>query len=254
MTLTIEPIGPELGQENTEPISLSELNELAALQTRVDRKYIVDRSLLDAFLDSLSPDARVLDIDGRRSFGYESVYFDTPELTLYRAAAHRRRHRFKVRSRTYVHSGLCMLEVKTKGGRGETAKHRLEYCESERDRLTSSGCKFVEATVGQHRAIEALAPVLTTNYHRTTFVDPHTRTRFTCDQNLACTDWRGQTACLDDAVIVETKSAHSPSPTDHWLWEHGIRPKRISKYCTGLAALHPDLPANRWHRTLQTHW
>ena len=30
------------------------------------------------------------------------------------------------------------------------------------------------------------------------------------------------------------------------------RPARISKYATGMALLHPELPANRWYRTL-TH-
>jgi hypothetical protein len=54
--------------------------------------------------------------------------------------------------------------------------------------------------------------------------------------------------------VVETKSANLPSQSDRWLWAHGIRPSRISKFCTGLAALHPELPANKWHRTLQKHW
>ena len=36
------------------------------------------------------------------SFDYESVYFDTPDLTCYLLAARRRRRRFKIRTRTYV--------------------------------------------------------------------------------------------------------------------------------------------------------
>jgi hypothetical protein len=46
----------------------------------------------------------VLEIDGARSFAYDSTYFDTPDLDAYLLAATRRRRRFKVRTRTYVDS------------------------------------------------------------------------------------------------------------------------------------------------------
>jgi hypothetical protein len=41
---------------------------------------------------------------------------------------------------------------------------------------------------------------------------------------------------------------------DRWLWQSGVRPVRISKYCTALAAMRPELPANKWHRTLARHF
>jgi hypothetical protein len=53
-------------------------------------------------------------------------------------------------------------------------------------------------------------------------------------------------------VIMETKSGSAAGPLDRHLWAHGVRPCRISKFATGLAALNPQLPANRWHRTLCT--
>jgi hypothetical protein len=56
---------------------------------------------------------------------------------------------------------------------------------------------------------------------------------------------------LDDAVILETKSGSRAGPLDRHLWAHGVRPSRISKFATGMAALCPDLPANRWNRTLR---
>ena len=67
----------------------------------------------------------MLDIDGRRVFGYESTYFDTPDCEQYRAHRQGRRRRYKVRSRSYVDTGLSMFEVKTKGLRGATVKHRM---------------------------------------------------------------------------------------------------------------------------------
>ena len=52
-------------------------------------------------------------------------------------------------------------------------------------------------------------------------------------------------------VVLETKSGSAAGPLDRHLWAHGIRPSRISKFATGMAALRPELPANRWHRTLR---
>ncbi|WP_331461770.1 MULTISPECIES: hypothetical protein [unclassified Arthrobacter] len=55
---------------------------------------------------------------------------------------------------------------------------------------------------------------------------------------------------LDRKVVVETKSGSAAGALDRHLWAHGVRPSRISKFATGLAALCPGLPSNRWHRTL----
>ena len=51
-------------------------------------------------------------------------------------------------------------------------------------------------------------------------------------------------------AIVETKTPGAPSSADRWLWAAGHRPAAISKYATGMALLHPELPANKWHRVL----
>ena len=53
--------------------------------------------------------------------------------------------------------------------------------------------------------------------------------------------------------IVETKCEHHAGEMDRALWALGVRPSRVSKYCTSLAALNPDLPSNRWARTLRRH-
>ena len=108
-----------------EPIGLDELIELAELQTRVDRKYFVPAGVFQRLIAELGGELRVLDIEGRRSFGYESVYFDTPQLSTYRAHVQRRRQRFKARTRTYTDTGQTMFEVKLAGPRGETVKQRL---------------------------------------------------------------------------------------------------------------------------------
>jgi hypothetical protein len=108
-------------------ITLEELDRRAALQTRVDRKYVVTHRALEHVLGTIGDAYEMLEIHGRRVFGYRTMYFDTPSLTTYRDHVQRRRKRFKCRSRHYVDSGLHLFEVKLKGPRAETIKKALEY-------------------------------------------------------------------------------------------------------------------------------
>ena len=236
-----------------EPISLEGANDIAALQTRIDRKYLVTESTLWQLLDSFAPTVRVLEIDGEHSCAYRSTYFDTADLALYRAAVQGRRQRFKVRSRAYGDTGPCFLEVKAKGRRGANVKTRIGYCRDDSNAITAAGHEFVDKATGGSELVAALQPVLTTEYTRSTLIDPASRTRLTFDRGLRCTDDAGNAAVLD-AIVVETKSAHAPSAADQWLWQHRVRPTKISKFGTGLAALRPDLPANKWHRVIERHW
>ncbi len=124
--------------------------------------------------------------------------------------------------------------------------------QSSQARLTPEAERFISDIVGglpMQLLPTRLTPALTTSYQRSTFVDPDSATRLTIDDNLVCTDWAGHSAALD-ATVVETKSSNAPSPTDRWLWARGVRPAKISKFCTGLAALHPELPSNKWRRAL----
>ena len=274
--------------------TLAELNSAAGLLTRVDRKYLVPLTCAQNLVDGLAPHARVLAIDERRRFSYTSTYFDTPGLEAFMFAARKRRRRFKVRTRTYLDSGLCFLEVKTCGARGSTVKRRMGYHADDASRLTGPGRAFVAACLagagvtGSAAAREvaaALRPVLATTYERTTLHLPRAEARATIDTALT---WRrlgpaapagssagavvgvpmspqalrpahltaavneGEPVSVADIAVVETKNPATPSPADRALWNAGYRPARISKYATGMALLHPELPANRWYRTL-TH-
>lgn len=243
--------------EHLDTISLDELAERASLLTRVDRKYLVPASDLEDILAELDGQARVLDIDGQQHFDYESVYFDTPDAASYLLAAHPRRRRFKARTRSYLDSGECYLEVKTKGSRGTTAKQRLPYSFDDRTTLTPAGRKYItellEEAVVANVQTSQLEPVLTTRYTRTTLFVPASGSRCTIDSSLA---WQrnDNELNLDGTVIVETKSAGQASEVDRILWRMGHRPARISKLGTGLAALRPELPNNRWARVLRRHF
>ena len=272
------PTSDSLNADHLAPTSLAELNSAAGLLTRVDRKYLVPLERAQELVGGLISEAQVLDIDGRRRFSYASTYFDTPGLEAFMLTARKRRRRFKVRTRTYLDSGLCFLEVKTRGARGTTVKRRMGYHPDDASRLTGSGRAFVAACLASTgvtgpavaRAVAAaLRPVLATTYERTTLHLPRAEARATIDTSLT---WRRLTpgvrtrtagvagapqalrpvhltAAIDGG---EPKNPATPSPADRVLWDAGHRPARISKYATGMALLHPELPANRWYRTL-TH-
>ncbi len=239
-------------------IGLEQLNSVAALQTRVDRKYLVDSALADRVLSSLPALALVLEMGGRRSFTYDSVYFDTPGLDSYLLAARGRRRRYKIRTRTYVDSAVSFLEVKTEGARSATVKDRIPYALADRSRLTPKGRAYVSETLSLFGAVPdvgLLHPVVETGYARTTLYLPGSGVQPSGSRATIDTDvtWRtpGRTGwTLDRKVVVETKSGSTAGDLDRHLWAHGVRPCRISKFATGMAALHPELPANRWHRTL----
>jgi VTC domain-containing protein len=238
------------------PVGLAELVDRAALQTRVDRKYLVPARALPLLLREIAPSARVLDIDGERTFRYESVYFDTPALDGYHRAAHRRRRRFKVRTRTYLDSAECWLEVKISGARGSVTKHRLPH--HPRDRWTvAPGRAFVDDAFTRESlgpaAGTALDLVLVTNYDRSTLLLPDTASRVTVDTGLTWRDGDSELR-LPSLAVVETKSTSAATPVDRVLWRAGLRPARVSKYATGLAALRPDLPDLPWRRTLRRHF
>ncbi|MFY1576263.1 polyphosphate polymerase domain-containing protein [Verrucosispora sp. WMMD703] len=252
--MSIQPITAPLAAMDT--IGLTELIDRAALQTRVDRKYLVPLDRLPHLLEQLVPHARVLEIDGARSFRYESVYFDTPRLASYHCAAYRRRRRFKVRTRTYLDSAQCWLEVKISGARDSITKHRLPYDPHDRTTVLP-GRAFVDEALAREAicppAGSALDPVLVTSYRRATLLLPATASRVTIDTGLA---WQaGATSLhLPELAVVETKTSAAASPADRLLWQRGLRPARISKYATGLAALRPDLPDSPWRRTLRRHF
>jgi hypothetical protein len=230
-------------------ITLDQLDESQELQTRTDRKYIVDALSLATALSTLTPGA-VLEIGGAREQSYASTYFDTPDLASYRAAAHRRPRRFKVRTRSYLDSDQHAVELKLRSARGTTVKHREWLAQAVTDTLGEDARRFLAEFPDVAGTVDELAPALTTTYRRTTLVTPSGRVTIDADVE----------ACIGDArvsfapqFIVETKCEHHAGEMDRALWALGVRPSRVSKYCTSLAALNPELPSNRWARTLRRH-
>jgi VTC domain len=231
-------------------VSLDDIAGAAPLLTRIDHKYVMPLSDLGDVLKKLY--LPVLEIEGQRVFQYESIYFDTPDWTTYLASERRRPKRLKVRTRTYLDSGVCMLELKSKGYRDQTVKERIDYDINDRATLTPDGRAFLtERAAGL--AHESLRAVLTTSYRRSSFADVAIGARVTIDTDLVCEDAMGRRVGMPGYAIVETKSLTGSCPTDRMLWRAGFRPDSISKFGLGVAALHSDLPRNKWHRPVHRY-
>ncbi|WP_029144824.1 polyphosphate polymerase domain-containing protein [Microbacterium luticocti] len=247
-------------------ISLDELNASARLMTRVDRKYFVPRAVLAQVLAG-EDGYRALEIDGVRAFRYRTVYFDSPRFAFYRQHVQGRRHRYKVRTRTYCDSGDCLLEVKAKGYRGQTVKQRIAHDPRHPAALDAEARAYIAGIVGTDAAARPvgadsaqrplraeaaqLRPVLETVYHRTTLV--HDESRVTLDVDLEAVAGSARVQGPGD-VLVETKSAGGAGPLDRALLRAGVRPHTVSKYCCAAALLYPHLPHNPWTRTLRRYF
>ena len=253
-------------------ISLHDLAQRAELLKRTDRKYLVPGTLVVEMVDFLGEiGAQALTIGGVQIFGYLSDYYDTSDFALYRAAATKRRRRFKLRSRVYLDSGMHFMELKTRSGRGQNVKDRLrleDVCTYDfvngandpseplkRTDVVAWASKLLQqrgVVASQRegfRTIMDLLPSSRSSYRRSTLCLPDD-SRLTIDQDLVLSGPGESSGFEVPKVVVETKSSGRTSDADRWLWSHGIRPSRVSKYAIGTAIVHPELPANRWHSTM----
>jgi hypothetical protein len=217
-------------------LSLAELDGSVPVRIRQDRKHLLAVERLDELLEALAASHRALEIAGRRAFAYDSVYFDTEDLQTVRAHVQRRRRRFKARSRLYVDSDLCAFEVKLKGPRGETVKHRAPCPSAEHGALGGGAAELLAAHVGP---VPPLLPVLRTRYTRITLAAGDERV--TIDLGLSY----GDAWLRPGWAIVETKSERGAGLADRCLRRLGSRPLSMSKYVLGAGLiLMPTPPAD----------
>lgn len=214
-------------------IGLAELNEHAALQDRIDVKYIVTLAELTTVIERIAPGYRALEIGGRRAFRYRTTYYDTDDMLLVREHVQQRRRRFKCRKRHYLDSDTAVFEVKLKGTRGRTIKHSMACGPA--DELQADETTFLHEHLRRAygRELEvALHPSLVVACRRTTFAAPELGERLTVDVGVDFGPGR-----LDERLaIVESKSLRGNAAIDRALLAMGVRPvKGCSKYLLGMA-------------------
>jgi hypothetical protein len=222
-------------------ISLADLNAKAEMLTRLDNKYVVSLDALDRLAPALGAHFDILEIDGKRCFGYHTQYFDTPEMCSFRHHVQGRRRRSKVRTRHYLDADICFVEVKLKSLRKVTVKKRLPHDPGALGQLSGPAMQFVEDAhlAGYERgSLAPYAPVMQMHYDRMTLVARTGGERLTIDRSLRFWNDRAEEAISPEMVVIETKSAFGRGIADTILRGAGYHPVgSCSKYCVGLAAL-----------------
>ena len=235
-----------------EPVTLAEVLAEAPATDRVDRKYIVAREIAQEFVDRLPSEFRVLTINGRRSTGYASTYFDTDDLATCRAHIQQRRRRWKFRSRLYVEDQFCRLEVKARDGSGLTRKYFHEIDPAAHGTIDLPGQDFLATQLVDlgFDGVSRLRPTLEATYRRSTLAAPALALRVTIDESVQCAG-RGHVVEVDPRfVIVETKGGVLVAGADRLLRELGQRPVSFSKYAASLSLIDPRVPDNDVRRML----
>jgi hypothetical protein len=203
-------------------------------QNRYDNKFILSKNTLNDFLLKLDNSWSLSEIDGRTSQTYINWHFDTKNLNFYHDHIKLKRKRAKVRIRKYP-SQNCMLELKLKGKRGQTLKHRWTY-EWEGDAVPILTDKHVTALNNslqneyQWNFFDNFINTATSKYLRTSLVSNTSSDRITIDEHFATLINPNWKHLLNEFVILEIKSEKIKSSVSSKLYDLGSRPRSFSKY------------------------
>ena len=245
--LTYEDLNSLPLWEHMATITLDEMRDVK-LMNRVDTKYVVSESDVITLLEHMAKCGyRVQVIDGLRACRYDTLYYDTAERDMYVAHHNRQLTRQKIRTRTYVETGLTFLEVKNKNNRGRTKKKRIEIEAEQLMDFTgnSKALSFIEPLARYN--IRSLTPAIATRFLRITIVNPELTERITIDLDLEFTDLRsGATGKIEGMSIIEIKQdGNTRSRAKEILNALRVKPMRISKYCLGTALTVEGIKRNR---------
>ena len=225
------------------PITLSEMNGIS-LMNRIDRKYLTDSWVLEDILkDALRDGYRVFEQEGERLHAYDSIYFDTPDLKMFTDHRRGKADRQKVRTRKYVETDQCYLELKRKNNHGRTRKNRISIPSAQFADYRKSA--RAAAWLTENLGVEAgsLIPSLETVFRRITLVNEALTERLTIDTCVRFRNFRtASEKDLGQAVIIELKQdGRTRSRMQEILLSHRVKPERMSKYCVGLVMTDPGL-------------
>ncbi len=256
-----------------------DLDRIAAvrLMNRVDTKFLADERQCMRLLEEAADRYYVQAIGTVRACRYSTLYYDTPQWEMYHLHHNRRLTRQKVRTRTYVETGVSFLEVKNKSNKGRTRKHRIRIGGD----IFATAPSDAEAAAFLRQkssyAPDTLTPSLATRFVRVTLVNRAMTERLTIDFDLHFTNVRAGaeeaersaaaasggagaerhrdangTASLGGLAIIELKQdTTAPSPMKEILARLRIKPFKISKYCIGEALTNPHVKRNRFKAKLR---
>jgi hypothetical protein len=232
-----------------ESITLGEM-ENVKLMNRTDTKFIFSVKQFESILGEINKHYRVLEIDGKKMCRYETLYYDTGSLDLYKQHHKGKLNRYKIRHRTYKESGIGFLEVKFKNNKGRTIKTRIPQQDVPYNWEQGECKSFLSKTLPFQP--DLLQPVIWINYHRYTLVNKNGGERLTIDVNLEfIKDETHQH--LEKIVIAEVKQdKRKASPFMSVMKKFHIREGSISKYCMGIAFIYEGIKKNNFKSKLLT--
>lgn len=214
-------------------VSLRDLESVALIR-RIDTKFVLKLDQLAQLLELIQHDHKVLEIDNKRIFNYNTIYFDTPDFQFYLDHHNGLIHRMKVRKREYLDSGLKFYEIKKKLPGDQTDKTRL-VIDQMSDALTSEQYQMVEYKKLNSRPLEKK---LSNNFKRITLTHVDMPERITIDTDIHFFDGDNKIS-LPNIVILELKQPRYDvaSPLVQMLKKMRIYPSSFSKYATGVVML-----------------
>ena len=230
------------------PITLAEMDSIR-LMNRIDTKYVTHEAVLVELLrEAAHHGYRALETAAGKCSPYDSVYFDTVSLAMYRMHLHRKLVRQKIRTRMYVNDGQTFLEIKKKNNHGRTRKKRMGIpSEGFRDfRGEAEREDFVTRLTGY--PVAELHPSVETLFRRITLVNAAMTERLTIDTALRFVHLpSGLERTLGNAVVIELKQdGRAASEMKGILLDLRVKPLRMSKYCIGTALTDPTAPKHRF--------
>ncbi|MGB0888059.1 MAG: polyphosphate polymerase domain-containing protein [Vicingaceae bacterium] len=229
------------------PLTLKELDRVK-LQNRTDTKFVFNASLLPIILHEIADYYSILEIDGKRTNSYQTLYYDTDDFKSYIQHHNGKANRIKVRFRKYIESDLNFLEVKFKNNKGRTIKARTKTNEIETS-LTDFTKQFIADNSYSFYENKEVGPVLWNNFTRLTLAHKTKNERLTIDLNLKFESFsKKDKTTIEHITIAEVKQEKASSNSDFIkaIRKHHIRSSSMSKYCVGTALLNKNLKQNNF--------
>ncbi len=234
----------EIINNQFEAVFLDEI-ESANLMNRRDSKYVLNTSQLNTFLVQMSEYYNVLEIENKRIFRYESHYFDTADLTLFKMHLNGKLNRYKIRQRNYIDTQTGFFEVKFKNNHGSTIKKRYLNDSVFKQKLEKTDEIFLEKNSNLQPNNNNFQYSLTTDYQRITLINKNKTERITIDLNLIFRNNNTAKYFSDMAIIEIKQQKNSQSIAKTILKNLKIRKGGISKYCIGVILLNKNIKYNR---------
>ncbi len=229
-------------------IQLNQMDKVN-LMNRVDSKFVFHDICLNAILEEIRDDYRVLEIDSQRIFRYNSLYLDTEDYCMYKQHHNGKPRRVKLRYRTYCDTGDIYFEIKQRQNTMRTHKFRekvsaIPQCLGEIEQALLNEANIHFQSELEHK--------LAVGYKRITLVANDGIERVTLDTYLVFDNFITQVT-HPHLIIAEIKQKRFSriSPFVHALRTRNIKEQSISKYALGLIELSTNIKSNAFKSKVQ---